>query len=172
MSSEWPWSLLIFADTVYIMEPNKGKESGEMYSPDEHMPEAGALSFSIQGLSDALTALDTKVTVVQPPTEEYALLLKVTMAGCPGHPCPPAFSWNVGMVMHILNGNPTLRDLKHVQVDGPGTAYLCFFNKQGHKELTLEAAQTIRTHVGEVFTEWMSCSVHFAVILLPVAEVW
>ena len=74
------------------MEPNKGKESGEMYSPDdqgEYVPEVGMPSFSIQGLSDALTALDTEVTMVQPPSEEYALLLEVTMADHPGHPCPP-----------------------------------------------------------------------------------
>ena len=132
MLSEWPRSLLIFADTVYTMEPNKGEESGEMYSPGdqgEYMPKVGVPSFSIQGLSDALTALDTEVTVVQPPSEEYALLLEVTMADCPGCPCPPTFSWNVGMVMHILKGNPTLRDLAHIQVDGPGTAYLFFFDK-------------------------------------------
>ena len=135
MSSKRPWSLLIFADTVYIMEPNKGKESGEMYSPDdqgEYMPKVGPPSFSIQELSDALTALDTKVTVVQPPLVEYALLLEVTMAGCPGHLQLPTFSWNVGMVMHILKGDPTLRDLKHVQEDNPGTAYF-FFDKHGCK---------------------------------------
>ena len=114
------------------MEPNKGKESGEMYSPDnqgEYMCKAGMLSFSIQGLSDALTALGTEVTVDQPLLEEYALLLEVTMADHPGHLHPPAFSWNAGMVMHILKGDPALRHLKHVQVDGPGTAYLFFFNK-------------------------------------------
>ena len=77
---------------------------------------------------------------------------------------------NAGMVMHILKGNPALRDLKHVQVDGPGTAYLFFFNKQGHKGLTLDATQTLRTNMGEAFAEWISCSVHFAVILLPLAE--
>ena len=84
-----------------------------MYSPNnqgEYMPEAGALSFSIQGLSDALTALDTEVTLVQPPSEEYTLLLEVTMADHPEHLCPTTFFWNVGMVMHILKGNPTLRD--------------------------------------------------------------
>ena len=156
------------------MEPNKGEESGEMYSPDdqgEYMPEAGALGFSVQGLSDALTALDTKVTVVQPPSEEFALLLEVMMADHLGHPCPPTFSWNAGLVMHVLKGDPTLRDIKHVQVDGPGMAYL-FFDKQGHKGLAFDAAQTLRTHVGETFAEWISHSVHFAVIPLPLAEVW
>ena len=150
------------------MEPNKGEESGEMYSPDdqaEYMPEVGAPSFSIQRLSD-------EVTVVQPPSEEYALLLEVTMADCPGCPRPAAFSWNTRMVMHILKGDPILRDLKHIQVDGPGTAYLFFFNKQGCKGLALEAAQTLRNHMGEVFTEWISHSAHFTVILLPLAEGW
>ena len=58
-------------------------DSGEMYSPDdqgEYVPKAGAQNFSVQGLSDALTSLDSKVTVVQPPAEEYTLLLEVTMA--------------------------------------------------------------------------------------------
>ena len=81
------------------MEHNKGKVSGEMYTPDdqrEYVPKAGVPSFSVQGLSDALTALDTEVIVVQPPSEEFTLLLEVTMADHPGHPCPPTFSWNVG----------------------------------------------------------------------------
>ena len=76
------------------MEPNKSEESGEMYSPDdqgEYVHEVGALSFSIQGLSDALTALET-MTEVQPPSEEFALQLEVMMADQSGHPHPPAFS--------------------------------------------------------------------------------
>ena len=70
------------------MEPNKSEESGETYSPDgqgEYAPEVGAPSFSIQGLSDALTALET-VTEVQPPSEEFALQLEVMIANHPGHP--------------------------------------------------------------------------------------
>ena len=116
------------------MEPNKSEELGEMYLPDdqgEYAPEMGMLSFSIQGLSDALTALET-VTEVQPPPVEFALQLKVMMADCPGHPHPPMFLWNAGMVLHVLMSDPTLRDLEHVQVDGPGMAYLFFFDKQSH----------------------------------------
>ena len=44
------------------MEPNQSEESGEMYLPDdqgEYAPEVGMLSFSVQGLLDALTALET-----------------------------------------------------------------------------------------------------------------
>ena len=127
--------LLIFAvHAVYAMEPNKSEESGEMYSPDdqgEYVPKVGMLSFSVKGSSDALTALET-VTEVQPSSEEFALQLEVTMANCPGHPCLPTFLWNAGMVLHVLKSDPTLRDLKHIQVDGHRMAYLFFFDKQGH----------------------------------------
>ena len=122
------------------MEPSKGEESGEMYSPDdqgEYMPELATHNFSIQGLSHALMALESEVMVVQPPSEEYALLLEVTMADCPRHPHPLMFSWNVGMVMHVLKGDPTLRDLEHVQVDGPGTAYLSSLTSRAAEDLSL-----------------------------------
>ena len=79
------------------MEPSKGEESGKMYSPDdqgEYAPDLRAHNFSIQGLSDALRALESEVTVVQPQSEEYALLLEVTMADHPGCPHPPMFCWN------------------------------------------------------------------------------
>ena len=129
-------------------------------------------NFSVQGLSDALMASESEVTVAQPPTEEYALMLEVTMADCPGCPHPPTFSWNTGMVMHILKGDPTLRNLEHVQVDGPGAAYLFFFDKQGHRGLKHDAAQALRMHVAEAFSEWIFCYAHFAVISLPLVESW
>ena len=69
------------------------EESGKMYSPDdqgENAPEVGTPSFSFQGLSDAVTALET-VTEVQPPSEEFALQLEATKADCPGHQHPPTF---------------------------------------------------------------------------------
>ena len=77
MLSEWPRGLLlIFAVyTVYTMEPNKGEKSGEMYSPNkqgENMPKVVMPNFSVQGLSDTLTSLET-VTGVQPPLEEFVL---------------------------------------------------------------------------------------------------
>ena len=156
------------------MEPSRGEESGKLYSPDdqgEYAPESDAHKFSVQGLS-ALMVFESEVTVVQPPTEEYALMLEVTMADCPGHPCPPTFSWNAGMVMHVLKGDPTLRDLEHVQVDGPGVAYLFFFDKQGCRGLKHNATEALRTHVAEAFSEWISCSTHFAIIPLPLVEGW
>ena len=155
------------------MELNR-EDAGEMYSPDEqeeYVPEVGMQNFSIQGLSDVLTSLESEVTVVQSPAE-YALLLEVTMANRPGHLRPPMFSWNAGMVLHILKRDPTLQDLEHVQVDGPGTAYLFFYDKQGHRGLKQDVVENLRTHVVEAFSEWISCSAHFIVILLLLAEGW
>ena len=74
------------------MDHHKGEESSEMYSPDkrgEYGTATAASSFTIQGLSDALMALDpevTEVTKVPPPKVEYALQLEVTMADQPGWP--------------------------------------------------------------------------------------
>ena len=110
---------------------NRGEESGEMYLPDEQREytlgaatSEGAPHFSIEGLMDTLTTEIPDVQLL--PSVEFTLQLKVMMADHPGHPHLPAFLWNVGMVMHILKSDPTLRDLKHIQVDGPGMAYLFF----------------------------------------------
>ena len=78
----------------------------------------------MQGLSDV--PVDVEEGMGETPAKEYAMMLEVTMADCPGWPHPPAFSWNVGMVIHILKSDLVLRELEHVQVDGPGTAYLFF----------------------------------------------
>ena len=94
------------------------------------------------------------------------------MADRPGQPCPPTFSWNAGMVMHVLKSDPVLQELEHVQVDGPGTAYLFFYNKQGRRGLEQGATDAIRTHVEEAFSEWISHSAHFNVSLLPLMEAW
>ena len=146
-----------------------------MYSPDEQGEYGTATavsSFTVQGPSDALMALDPKVTEVPLLEVKYALQLEVTMGDWPGWPQPPSFSWNVGIVLHILKGDPALRDLEHIQVEGPGTAYLFFYNKQRMKGLVLEAAHTLRAHVGDTFSEWISRSAHFTVNPIPLEEGW
>ena len=75
------------------------------------------------------------------------------MADQPGRPHPPAFSWNAGMVMHVLKNDPVLRELEHVQVDGPGTAYLFFYDRQGHRGLGWDAPDAVQIHVEEAFSE-------------------
>ena len=155
------------------MDSDRCKDSGEMYSPDEqgeYMLLDGASRFSMQGLSDALA--DVREGITEPPVEEYAMMLEETMANCPGWPHPSTFSWNVGMVMHILKSNPVLRELEHVQADGPGTAYLFFYDRHGHHGLGQDTVYAIWANVEEVFTEWISCSTHFAISLLPLVEAW
>ena len=127
-----------------VMDPDRREDSGEMYSPDdqgEYTSLDETPRFSLQGLSDALA--DDGEDTGKTSTEEYALMLEVMMADCPGQSRPPAFSWNVGMVVHILKSDPVLRELEHVQVDGPGTAYLFFYDKQGHRGLEQGAADAI-----------------------------
>ena len=62
------------------MELN-GEDLDEMYSPydqGEYAPESDMPNLSVQGLSDALTSLESETT--EEYAEEYALLLEVTMA--------------------------------------------------------------------------------------------
>ena len=150
------------------MDPNRHEDSGEMNSPNEQSEYAlldGALRFSMQGLSDALA--DVRKGITEPPAEKYAMMLEVMMADYPGQLHPPAFSWNAGMVMHILNSDPVLRELEHVQVDCLGTTYLFFYDRQGHCGLSQDTTYTIQAHVEEAFSEWISHSAHFAISLLP-----
>ena len=144
-----------------------------MYSPDdqgEYTLLDKAPQFSMQGLSDVLA--DVGEGKDETLAEEYTTMLEVTMADCPGRPHPPAFSWNAGIVMHVLKSDPVLRELKHMQVDGPGTAYLFFYDKQGHWSLSQDTAHAIQAHVEEAFLEWILCSAHFTISLFPLMEVW
>ena len=76
------------------------------------------------------------------------------------------------MVLHILKGDPMLWDLEHMQVDGPGIAYLFFYDKQDHRGLKQDVAENLQTHVAEALSEWISHSAHFVVILLLLVEGW
>ena len=90
------------------MECEGEEESGEMFSPNEsgeYMPHDDVARFTVQGLKDALTAAESTVTEPLHPVDEYIIQLEVTMADQPGRPCPPAFSWNAGMVLHVLKSD-------------------------------------------------------------------
>ena len=76
------------------------------------------------------------------------------------------------MVLHILKGDSILRDLEHVQVDGPGTAYLFFYDKQGLEGLRQDVMENLQAHMAEVFSKWISHSAHFMAILLPLVAGW
>ena len=48
----------------------------------------------------------------------------------------------------------------------------CSFLTNSHQGPTLEATHAMRVHVGEVFSEWISHSAHFAVNPIPLAKGW
>ena len=74
--------------------------------------------------------------------------------------------------MHVLKSDLVLRELEHVQVDNLGTAYLFFYDKQGHWGLGQDTAYVIRAHIEEAFSGWISCSTHYTISLLPLVEAW
>ena len=123
------------------MEHEREEESGEMYSPNEseYTLRGDAPTFTVQGLQDALTEAESMVTEPSPPADEFIIQLEVTMADRPGRPRPPPYSWNGDLVRHILKSDPALRDLEHVQVDGPGLAYLFFYDRHGYVVKLLSA---------------------------------
>ena len=64
------------------MECEREEELGGMYSPNEseYMPRDDALTFTVQGLRDALTEAESVVTEPSPPADEFIIQLEVTMA--------------------------------------------------------------------------------------------
>ena len=58
------------------MEHEGEEESGEMFSPNEsgeYTPHDDMVSFTVQGLRDALTAAESTVTEPPHPTDEYII---------------------------------------------------------------------------------------------------
>ena len=151
------------------MECEREEESGEMYSPNEsreYTPCGDMLNFTVQGLRDALNEVESTVTEPQSLTEEFIIQLEVTMADRPGRPRPPAYSWNGGLVRHALKNDPAMGDLKHVEVDGPGWAYLFFYDWHGYRGLPKEEALAMRSHIADAFAEWIRRSAHFDAVPL------
>ena len=151
------------------MEHEREEESGEMYSPNEsgeYTPHGDVPNFTVQGLRDALTKAESAVTEPPHPADEFIIQLEVTMVDQPGRPHPPAFSWNGGMVQHVLKGDPALRDLEHVQVDSPGLVYLFFHDRHGYRGLSKEEALAMCSHIADAFAKWIGRSAHFDVVPL------
>ena len=155
------------------MDHEGEEESGEMFSPNEsgeYMSHDDMVRFPVQGLRDDLTAAECTVTEPPHPADEYIMQLVVTMVDWPGRPCSPAFSWNVGMVLHVLKSDPALRELEHVQVDGLGLVYLFFYDRHRCQGLTKEAALAICSHLADTFVEWIGRSAHFEAVPLLLEE--
>ena len=64
------------------MEHEREEELGEMFSPNEsgeYTPRGDAVSFTVQGLRDALTAAESTVTEPPHPTDEFIIQLELMM---------------------------------------------------------------------------------------------
>ena len=149
------------------------EESGVLFSSNEsgeYMPHGVTVSFTIQGLRDALTAAESTVTEPPHPMDEFIIQLEVTMVDQPRRPHPLAFSWNRGMVQHVLKSDLALRELEHIQVNSPGLAYLFFYDRHGCHGLTKEVALAICSHIADAFAEWIGRSVHFDAVPLLLEE--
>ena len=152
----------------------KGKKSLERCSLPMNLESTrhhnDMVRFTVQGLRDALTAAESTVTEPPCPADEYIIQLEVTMVDRPCRLHPPAFSWNAGMILHVLKSDLALRELEHIQVDSPGLAYLFFYDRHGHQGLTKEAALAIRSHLVDTFAEWIGRSTHFKAVPLLLDE--
>ena len=71
---------MIFLYYCNAIEPSKGEEAWEMYSPDDQGSTHPSWMCITPQSKGCLMPLESEVTVVQPPSEEHALLLEVTMA--------------------------------------------------------------------------------------------
>ena len=69
-------------------------------------------------------------------------------------------------MQHALKNDPAMRDLKHVQVDGPGLAYLFFHDRHRYRSLSKDEALDMRSHIADAFVEWIGRSTHFNVVPL------
>ena len=66
------------------MEHEREEESREMFSPNEsgeYMPHRDTVSFTVQGLRDALTAAESNVTEPSHPTDEFVFSTRSNNGG-------------------------------------------------------------------------------------------
>ena len=69
-------------------------------------------------------------------------------------------------MQHALKKDPAMGDLKHVEVDGPGRAYLFFYDRQGYRGLPKDEALAMHSHIADAFAEWIRRSAHFETVPL------
>ena len=69
-------------------------------------------------------------------------------------------------MQHTLKSDLALRDLEHVQVDGPGLTYLFYYDRHGYHSLSKEEALVMCSHIADAFAEWIGRSAHFDTVPL------
>ena len=65
-----------------------------------------------------------------------------------------------------MKNDPAMGELKYVEVDGPGRAYLFFYDQHGYRGLPKEEALAMRSHIADPFAEWIRRSTHFDAVPL------
>ena len=59
-----------------------------------------------------------------------------------------------------------------MQVDGPGLAYLFFYDRHGYRGLSKEEALTMHSHIADAFAKWIGRSAHFDAVPLLLEAGW
>ena len=59
-----------------------------------------------------------------------------------------------------------------MQADGPGLAYLFFYDRHGYCGLSKEEALAMCSHITDAFVEWIGRSAGFDAVLLPLEAGW
>ena len=54
-----------------------------------------------------------------------------------------------------------------MQADGPGLAYLFFYDRHGYRGLSKEEALAMCAHIADAFVEWIGRSARFDMVPLP-----
>ena len=75
-------------------------------------------------------------------------------------------------MQHVLKGDTALRDLEHMQVDGPGLMYLFFYDWHGYHGLSKEEVLAMCSHIADAFAEWIGRSAHFNTVPLLLEAGW
>ena len=74
--------------------------------------------------------------------------------------------------MTHTKGDSALRDLEHVQPDGPGLAFLFFYKRHGYHDLSKEEALAMHSHITDAFAEWIGRSAYFDTVPLLLEAGW
>ena len=59
-----------------------------------------------------------------------------------------------------------------MQVDGPGLAYLFFYDRHGYRGLSKEEALAMHSHIADAFAEWIGRSACFDMVPLSLEAGW
>ena len=150
----------------------KGKKNqGKMYSPNEsgeYTPCGDVPTFTVQGLRDTLIEAEVHCdrTTTLCRRIHYSIGSDYGRLTSEAVPTSLLVERRYG-VTHALKSDPSMRDLEHVQVDGPGLAYLFLYYFHGYRAVfPKRKTLSLCSHIVEVFTKWIGRSACFDAVPL------